>query len=285
MSASRSHTPVQTVVIGSTAAGTATTFSILDVLASVGRDWEILHHAPPRDVVAFEASLGTTTGAPYWDVNGRRITPDLALAEAAAPDLVIVPDMHLDLSAPLPDDLIEAARWIADVHASGTTVASVCSGTLVGPRTVLTAAHCCDEANGGPVDIQVEPMGDFDGKANPDAGYVKINEHSDPCTQMETLFFELGNIKRQAEFDAAAGNLMTATREDYIKGFERVEYANVKDTLEAIDKCKDAWGCQNHTFDFDAFRPARDFDDYYNRFLADEHKEWFGVDWDAVHNP
>ena len=87
--------PIRTVTIGSPSAGTATTFSILDVLASVGRDWEILHGVSPREVIVFEPSLRTMTGAPYWDINGRRVTPDAALSEGPAPDLVIVPDMHL----------------------------------------------------------------------------------------------------------------------------------------------------------------------------------------------
>ncbi len=128
------NTPIQsvrTVVVGSPSAGTATTFSILDVLASVGRDWEFLHGTAPVKVVAFDASLRTMTGAPYWDINGRRITPDAAFDEDPAPDLVIVADMHLDPSAPLPDDLVEAAGWIAKVHADGALVTSVCSGALV----------------------------------------------------------------------------------------------------------------------------------------------------------
>ncbi len=122
---------IKTVIIGSPSAGTATTFSILDVLASVGRDWEILHGLPRSDVIAFETSLRTMTGAPYWDINGRRITPDAALSEEPKPDLVIVPDMHLDQSARLPDDLHDAAHWIADAHAAGTMTTSVCSGTMV----------------------------------------------------------------------------------------------------------------------------------------------------------
>lgn len=121
---------LNTVVIGTPRAGTATVFSILDVLASVGRDWEVLHGAapvPPR----FAVSLRTETGGPYWDVNGRRITPDATLTEGRAPDLVIVPDLHIDPSATLPEDLSPIAHWIARAHAAGATVASVCSGSLL----------------------------------------------------------------------------------------------------------------------------------------------------------
>jgi len=121
---------INTVVIGTPRAGSATVFSILDVLASVGRDWEVLHGAepaPPR----FAASLRTETGAPYWDVNGRRITPDAALPESPAPDLVIVPDLHMAPTEPLPPDIVPLARWTAAAHDAGAIVASVCSGALV----------------------------------------------------------------------------------------------------------------------------------------------------------
>jgi len=131
MSANLPQRTLQAVVIGGPAAGTATTFAILDVLASVGRDWEFLHGEPPGEGVTFSASLGTATGAPYWDINGRRIMPDGALHESTAPDLIIVPDMHLDPAAPLPDDLLAAAEWIAEAHVNGAIATSICSGALV----------------------------------------------------------------------------------------------------------------------------------------------------------
>jgi transcriptional regulator GlxA family with amidase domain len=121
---------VQTSVIGSRLAGTSVVFSILDVLASVGRDWEMLHGRPPPPQ-SFSTSLRTLDGAPYWDVNGRKITPDARLDEAPEPDLIIVPDMHFDPSGALPEELAPVADWIAAAHARGATVTSVCSGAVV----------------------------------------------------------------------------------------------------------------------------------------------------------
>ncbi len=123
--------PVKTVVVGSPAVCTATAFSLLDILSSVGRDWEYLHGKEPGKHAAFEPSLRTETGAPYWDINGRKITPDAALDEGPPPDLVIVPDIHVDLAGPLPDDLQCAAEWIGGIHAGGALATSVCSGALV----------------------------------------------------------------------------------------------------------------------------------------------------------
>ena len=122
--------PLVSVIIGAPCAGTATVFSILDVLASVGRDWEALHGTPPSPAT-FTVSYITANGAPYWDINGRRITPDATLDEHPKPDLVIVPELLFDPSLPLPGDLVALSRWIATAYEDGATVASVCSGALL----------------------------------------------------------------------------------------------------------------------------------------------------------
>jgi transcriptional regulator GlxA family with amidase domain len=119
-----------TTVIGSRLAGTSVLFSILDVLASVGRDWEMLHGLPVQ-VPVFDVSLRTSDGAPYWDVNGRKITPDALLAEAPEPHLVIVPDLHFDPNAGLPEDLKPVADWLRTAHERGAIVTSVCSGAVL----------------------------------------------------------------------------------------------------------------------------------------------------------
>lgn len=122
--------PITTTVIGSRFAGTSVLFSILDVLASVGRDWQMLHGLPMQ-VPVFDVSLRTSDGAPYWDVNGRKITPDALLTEAPQPDLVIVPDLHFDPNASLPEELKPVAGWLRAAHERGATVTSVCSGAVL----------------------------------------------------------------------------------------------------------------------------------------------------------
>lgn len=121
---------VSTVVIGTAWAGSSTLFAILDVLASVGRDWEILHRAAPADP-PFAARLSTLDGAPYWDINGRKITPDAMLSEPPAPEVVIVPDLHIDPAGGVPEELLPVAEWVAAAHAEGALVASVCSGAML----------------------------------------------------------------------------------------------------------------------------------------------------------
>ena len=121
---------IRTVVVGSRVAGTSVLFSILDVLASVGRDWEMLHGLPDGPQ-CFEVSLRTIDGKAYRDVNGRKISPDAAFDEGPAPDLIIIPDMHLDPASELPQDFGPIADWLRGAHADGAMVTSVCSGAML----------------------------------------------------------------------------------------------------------------------------------------------------------
>ncbi len=126
----------RTAVLTMPCVGTSTVFGILDVMASVGRDWEMLHGDQPAPSV-FRASLLSRDGQPYKDINGRRITPDGALLEFGPPDLVIVPDLHLDPNAPLPDEFEAFVPWIVQAHENGAMIASVCSGSLLLAETGL----------------------------------------------------------------------------------------------------------------------------------------------------
>lgn len=121
---------INTIVIGSPLAGTSVLFCILDVLASVGRDWEMLHGLPAQ-VPVFQVSLRTSEGAPYWDVNGRKITPDAMLNETPQPDLIIVPDMHFDPNGYFPEEYRKTADWIVEAYERGAIVTSVCSGAVL----------------------------------------------------------------------------------------------------------------------------------------------------------
>ena len=120
----------RTVVVTMPCAGTSTAFCILDALASVGRDWEMLHGSQPKPPV-FEAAMLSLDGEPYVDINGRKITPDGCLRDFGHPDLVIIPDLHLDPNAPLPGSCSQLIPWLIGAHDGGAMVTSVCSGALL----------------------------------------------------------------------------------------------------------------------------------------------------------
>lgn len=124
------HKTCRTAVVTMPCVGTSTVFCILDALASVGRDWEMLHGTEPQPQI-FDTRMLSVDGAGYLDVNGRRITPDGALQDFDHPDLVIIPDLHLDPSAPMPDEFSQLIPWLISAHDNGAMIASVCSGALL----------------------------------------------------------------------------------------------------------------------------------------------------------
>jgi transcriptional regulator GlxA family with amidase domain len=123
----QSTAPLNTVVLTLPCTGTSTMFSILDVLSSVGRDWELLHAQAHRPKV-FAARMLSRDGKPYDDVNGRRVTPEGRLPDPGEADLVIVPDLHVDPAVSPPDLFEPAAEWLRAAAAEGAIVTSVCSG-------------------------------------------------------------------------------------------------------------------------------------------------------------
>ncbi|WP_316782319.1 GlxA family transcriptional regulator [Sedimentitalea todarodis] len=120
---------INTTVIGTPHSSTSVVFSILDVLASVGRDWEMMHGLPVLAPV-FDVSMRTENGAPYWDVNGRKVTPDGMLHENPEPDLIVVPNLQLDPNGGFPEEYRKTAEWIAAAHERGAIITSVCSGAI-----------------------------------------------------------------------------------------------------------------------------------------------------------
>lgn len=162
-----------------------------------------------------------------------------------------------------------------------------------GKDAIDNVTKCCgkeiyDEAtkaNGGkPPTIQYgTPSSGFDAETDTSTGTITVSSAKDKCFNTESVFFELANLAAKPKFDqidkdAAAGN---TAREDYALANERVEYDNVQKALAATAKCKKKWGCDKYAFEFEAFRPAKNFKDYYDNYLSKAHKDHYRNSWDS----
>jgi transcriptional regulator GlxA family with amidase domain len=128
--------PLVTAVIGTPEAGASGIFTILDVLSSVGRDWQVLHGEAAGDPF-FVPRLVTLDGKPFSGPNGLVIEPHGSFADHPEPDIVIIPELNLDPSAHLPENFRPIADWLQAMHAKGALIASVCSGSLLLGQTGL----------------------------------------------------------------------------------------------------------------------------------------------------
>jgi transcriptional regulator GlxA family with amidase domain len=119
-----------TAVLATPEAGPSALFMIVDVLSSVGRDWQLLHDQPPRKP-RFSTRIVSIDGKPLSGLNEVWIKPHGSLSQFGAPDLVIVPDLMIIPDQPLPAHYEPVAEWVSRASAAGAIVASVCSGALL----------------------------------------------------------------------------------------------------------------------------------------------------------
>lgn len=125
--------------------------------------------------------------------------------------------------------------------------------------------------------------GGFGGHADCANKKVMIAPNPDCCGATQTLIFELTNLTNCSNFaknakDASAGDL---DREGYTKAYERLEYESVKNSYTSFEKCSKAWGCPEGALArHGGYKSAKNFDDYYDKYLPDKHKDYWRDLWD-----
>jgi hypothetical protein len=141
------------------------------------------------------------------------------------------------------------------------------------------------KANSGrnPTIVVGTPSSGFGAETDTSTGTVTVNKSSDPCMATQQVSFELANLSRKGDFDKLDSDMAkcTISRDDYIRSSERIEYENLQTALKAFDACKDKWGCSGQTSRYEWSRSAKTFDEYFNNFLANDHKEHYGKIWDS----
>lgn len=113
---------------------------------------------------------------------------------------------------------------------------------------------------------------------------ITIAPNPDCCGATQTLIMELtnmGNLPKAAEIQgkAAAGDL---SRSDYVREIEKTEYEGIKNATVAFDQCGAAWGCSPGALArYEAYRGAKDADDYADKYAREQHKDHYREQWDA----
>ena len=128
--------PITVALLGVPEVTAATLYGFFDALASVRRDWQVLHGG---DVVEspFRPLVVSRDGLPFIGANGVRITPDASLADCPRPDVVCITDIAVPPAEPLGERFAAEVAWLRACHAAGAVVASACSGALLLAQTGL----------------------------------------------------------------------------------------------------------------------------------------------------
>jgi transcriptional regulator GlxA family with amidase domain len=131
--------PITVALLALPATTAATLYGFYDALASVRRDWGMLHGEPAAES-PFRPLVVSEEGLPFDGANGVRITPQASFATCPRPGVVVVGDVQV---APGDSSVSfdSAVRWLLECHAHGALLASACSGAVVLARTGLLDGH------------------------------------------------------------------------------------------------------------------------------------------------
>ncbi|HSV80699.1 MAG TPA: helix-turn-helix domain-containing protein [Ramlibacter sp.] len=132
---SRVREPVTVALLALPETTAATLYGFHDALASVRRDWTLLHGGPVRES-PFRPLVVSEDGQPFIGANGVRITPQAGFTDCPPPDVVVVGDVQVAPGDDAPS-FAPAVRWLMACHADGALLASACSGALLLARTGL----------------------------------------------------------------------------------------------------------------------------------------------------
>lgn len=132
------HRPLRFVLVAVPEAAASALFGMIDVLASVGRDWELLTgDGTASDRPLIVTRIVSADGRGYRGPNEAWIQPHGAYDEVGRPDVICVPDLYLDPASPPKGRYEETVAWIRRCFDDGSLVCSVCSGALLLAETGL----------------------------------------------------------------------------------------------------------------------------------------------------
>jgi transcriptional regulator GlxA family with amidase domain len=116
-------------VIAPSQCSSITMLGLFDVIGRADRAYGVLKGRPGTATI-YDVKLIGLDGAPVEYRDRVSVRPDLAAAEVASMDVVVVPGLDDDLDASF--ELNKAwAPWLAKWHAEGATIAASCSGTFL----------------------------------------------------------------------------------------------------------------------------------------------------------
>jgi transcriptional regulator GlxA family with amidase domain len=128
--------PITVALLGLPDASAATLYGFYDLLASVRRDWTMLHGGALADS-PFRPWVVSPDGKPFEAANGVRVTPDAGFAQCPRPDVIVVGDVMVPPGTDVGDRFDPAVQWLLAGYAGGALLASACSGAVILARTGL----------------------------------------------------------------------------------------------------------------------------------------------------
>jgi transcriptional regulator GlxA family with amidase domain len=128
--------PLDALVLALPETAGSALYGMVDVLAATGTLWCELVGEPPGAAL-IRPRIVSVSAEPFSCGNRIPVAPDLAIGDAAAADMVILPEMWLAPDDDLHDRYGELKSWIRARYRSGSRIYSACSGAVLLAATGL----------------------------------------------------------------------------------------------------------------------------------------------------
>jgi transcriptional regulator GlxA family with amidase domain len=115
-------------------------YGMYDLFMSAGRDWGVIVTGTPGPQLIVPTVVSART-EPFLAANHVRITPQASLDAGLGADIVCVPELAVPPGEPIDGRFLEEIAWIRRSYASGSTIATACSGTILLAEAGLLDGH------------------------------------------------------------------------------------------------------------------------------------------------
>ena len=128
--------PITALVLAIPETAGSALYGMVDVLAAAGTLWrELVGESDGRQLIV--PKIVSPSRTPFRCGNGIPVSPDLAIDEVSAPDILILPEMWLAPTDDVKDRYGDLKDWIVRCYDQGSTVYTACSGSILLASTGL----------------------------------------------------------------------------------------------------------------------------------------------------
>ena len=128
--------PIDTIIVAVPETAGSALYGMYDVLLAAGNIWPTLvRDSEPEQI--FQVRVLSPDGKAFRCGNGIPVQPDLSLADAPMPEIIVLPELWLGPDEPMTGRYPKLMDWIRHCHKRGTRIYSACSGALMLAETGL----------------------------------------------------------------------------------------------------------------------------------------------------
>ncbi len=132
--------PASVAIVALPEVGVSTVYGMFDMFKSAGRDWGMIVDGRPGEPVIVPRVVATSRAA-FAAGNGVIIQPDSTFEETTPPDVVCVPELLVAPGEPIDGRFYREVEFLKRCHASGSILATACSGALLLAEAGLLDGH------------------------------------------------------------------------------------------------------------------------------------------------